>query len=111
LCIFGLVENVDILMEISSIVVTKPGGLTTAEALSKDLPMIIVHPLPGQETKNTEFLLEQGVAVKAEDSEDIATLVEELFLNTTKLNEMRKRASQIKKPNAAMDIAQLVLSM
>lgn len=109
--VFGHIDNVDELMEISSIVITKPGGLTTAEALSKDLPMVIVHPIPGQEAKNTEFLLQQGVAVRAEDSEDIAVFVQELLLNTTKLDEMRKRSSELKKPNAAMDIAKLVLSM
>lgn len=111
LIVFGHVDNVDELMEVSSIVVTKPGGLTTAEALAKDLPMIIVHPIPGQEAKNAEFLLQQGVAVKAEDREDIAALVQELLLSNTKLNEMRKRASELKKPNAAMDIAKLVLTM
>ncbi len=111
LLVFGHVDNVDELMEISGIAITKPGGLTTAEALSKDLPMVIVHPIPGQEAKNTEFLLQQGVAVKAEDSEDIAALVQELLLNTTKLDEMRKRSSELKKPNAAMDIARLVLGM
>ncbi len=109
--VFGHIENVDELMEISNLVVTKPGGLTTAEALSKDLPMIIVHPIPGQEMKNTDFLLQQGVALKAEDSEDIAALVKELFSNTTKLDEMRRKAGSLKKPNAAMDIANLVFSM
>ena len=109
LIVFGHVQNIDELMEVSTLVVTKPGGLTTSEALSKDLPMIIVHPIPGQELKNTEFLLQQGVAVRADDFEDIVTLVQELLLNKTKLDEMRKRASELKKPNAAMDIAKLVL--
>ncbi len=111
LLVFGHVENVDELMEISSIVITKPGGLTIAEALSKDLPMIIVHPIPGQEAKNTEFLLRQGVVLRADDREDIATLVQELLLNATKLEEMRRRAGELKKPNAAMDIAELVLNI
>jgi len=111
LIVFGHIENVDEIMEVSSVVITKPGGLTTAEALSKDLPMIIVHPLPGQEAKNAEFLLQQGVAVKAEDNEDIAALVQELLLNNTKLNEMKRRAGELKRPNAASDIAGLVLGM
>ncbi|MFC1666727.1 glycosyltransferase [Candidatus Omnitrophota bacterium] len=111
LVVFDHIENVDELMEISSVVITKPGGLTTSEALSKDLPMIIVHPIPGQEAKNTEFLLQQGVAVKAEDNEDIAVLIQELLLNNTKLNEMKKRAGELKRPNAAMNIAELVLNM
>ena len=57
--IFGFVDNVHELMEIAEIVVTKPGGITTAEALVKQLPMIIINPIPGQEAKNTEFLLSQ----------------------------------------------------
>ncbi|MFC1508783.1 glycosyltransferase [Candidatus Omnitrophota bacterium] len=111
LLVFGRIENVDEIMEVSSIVITKPGGLTTSEALAKDLPMIIVHPIPGQEAKNTEFLLKQGVALKAEDSEDIAALVRELLPNGTKLDEMRKRAAILKKPNAAMDTAKLILGI
>jgi processive 1,2-diacylglycerol beta-glucosyltransferase len=106
---FGLVENVDELMEISDIIITKPGGLTTSEALAKNLPMIIIHPIPGQETKNTEFLLQQGVALRAEDEDDVSVLVQELFSNSVKLDEMRKKADLIKKPNSAMDIAQLIL--
>jgi len=111
LVVFGHVDNVDELMEIACIVITKPGGLTTSEALAKDLPMIIVNPIPGQELKNTEFLSQQGVAVKAEDREDIAALVHELLLNSTKLNEMSRKASELKKPHAAMDIAELVLGL
>lgn len=106
---FGLIENVDALMEISDIIITKPGGLTTSEALAKKLPMIIIHPIPGQETKNTEFLLQQGVALRAEDEDDVTVLVQELFSNSVKLDEMRKAADSIKKPNSAMDTAQLIL--
>ncbi|MBU4149418.1 MAG: galactosyldiacylglycerol synthase, partial [Candidatus Omnitrophica bacterium] len=110
--VFGHVDNVDELMEISSMVITKPGGLTTTEALAKDLPMIIVRPIPGQELKNTEFLLSQGVALRAQDREDIAALVKELLLKSNnKLMEMRTRAAELKKPNAAMDIAELLLNM
>ena len=107
--VFGLINNVDELMDASSLIVTKPGGITTGEALAKGLPMIVIHPIPGQEAKNTEFLLNEGVAVKAEDSQDIAALVQELFSDNVKLAEMRERASEIKKPNSAMDIANLVL--
>ncbi|MCX5692765.1 MAG: glycosyltransferase [Candidatus Omnitrophica bacterium] len=107
--VFGLTENIEELMEASDIIITKPGGLTTSEALAKNLPMIIIHPIPGQETKNTDFLLQQGVALRAEDGDDVAVLVQELFSNSVKLDEMRKKADLIKKPNSAMDIAQLIL--
>ena len=107
--VFGLTENVDELMEISDVIITKPGGLTTSEALAKNLPMIIIHPIPGQETKNTDFLLQQGVALRAEDEDDVAVLMQELFSNSVKLDEMRRKADLIKKPNSATDIAQLIL--
>ncbi|MBU1006719.1 MAG: glycosyltransferase, partial [Candidatus Omnitrophica bacterium] len=107
--VFGHVQNVDEIMEVSSLVITKPGGLTTAEAMAKNLPMIIAYPIPGQEAKNTDFLLRQGVAVKAEDSEDVAAFTQELISGGTKLAEMRARAVALKKPDAAMDIARLVL--
>ncbi|MFA5389727.1 MAG: glycosyltransferase, partial [Candidatus Omnitrophota bacterium] len=109
LVVMGLVENIDELMEASDVIITKPGGLTTSEALAKNLPMIIIHPIPGQETKNTEFLLHQGVALRAEDEEDVAVMVQELFSNSVKLDEMRKKAELIKKPDSAMAIARLVL--
>lgn len=108
--VFGLTENVDELMEASDVIVTKPGGLTTSEALAKNLPMVIIHPIPGQETKNTDFLLQQGVALRAEDEGDVAALAQELFSNSVKLDEMKKKIDLIKKPNSAMDTAQLILS-
>ncbi|MFH1783049.1 MAG: glycosyltransferase [Candidatus Omnitrophota bacterium] len=111
LCVFGLINNIDELMEVSSIVITKPGGLTTSEALSKGLPMMIVNPLPGQEQKNTQYLLDAGVAVKADDREDIATLLQELLLSTTKLEEMKTQTEKLKKPNSAIDTANLIISL
>jgi len=111
LIVFGHAQNIDELMEASSFVITKPGGLTTSEALAKDLPMIIVHPIPGQEQKNTHYLLKQGVAVRAEDIKDIVAFSREFISNNIKLNEMRHRARLLKKPNASMDIARLVLGI
>jgi processive 1,2-diacylglycerol beta-glucosyltransferase len=107
--ILGMTENIEELMEASDVIVTKPGGLTTSEALAKNLPMIIIHPIPGQELKNTDFLLQQGVALRAEDGDDVAVLVQELFSSSVKLEEMRKKADLIKKPNSAMDVGRLVL--
>ena len=69
--VHGFIGNMDALMDAADLVISKPGGLTTAEALVKKLPMIIINPIPGQEAKNTEYLLSQNVAVEAEDLESI----------------------------------------
>ncbi len=63
--LYGYVSNVDVMMDAADCIVTKPGGLTTSEALAKNLPMIMVNPIPGQEERNAEFLLNYGLAMRA----------------------------------------------
>ena len=104
-------DNVDELMQISDIIVTKPGGITTAEALAKGLPILIVNPLPGQEAMNTKFLLSEGVAVKAQEPADVVVLLEELLYNKAKLHRMGDRASLLAKPDSAVNIAKLTLEL
>ena len=109
--IFPFANNIDELMGASTIIVTKPGGITTAEALAKGLPMLIINPLPGQEAMNTKFLLNEGVAVKAENPGDVVIILEELLYNKTKLNQMSFKAKSISKPDSAVKIAKLVLEI
>ena len=104
-------DNVDELMQISDIIVTKPGGITTAEALAKGLPILIVNPLPGQEAMNTKFLLSEGVAVKAQEPADVVVLLEELLYNKAKLHRMGDRARLLAKPDSAVNIAKLTLEL
>jgi processive 1,2-diacylglycerol beta-glucosyltransferase len=104
-------SNIDELMGIATVIITKPGGITTAEALSKGLPMLIVHPLPGQEAMNTRFLLKEGVAIKALQPEDAVVILEELLYNKDKLRIMSEKAKALARPNSSMDIAKLVLEL
>lgn len=108
--IYEYIENIYELMELSNLIITKPGGLTTAESLAKSLPMIIVNPIPGQETKNAEFLLSKGAALSARDEEDVAILIQRLLNNSVRLDEMSRAAASYGKPSAAADIAKLILS-
>jgi len=107
--IFGFVENVHELMSIAEMVVTKPGGITAAEALVKQLPMIIINPIPGQEAKNTEFLLSQNVAVEAGNANDVMLYVDEFFRNPEKLRRMREAARTLGRPQAADRAAEAIL--
>jgi processive 1,2-diacylglycerol beta-glucosyltransferase len=56
----GYTRAMDEYMAAADLLVGKPGGLTTAEALARGLPMVIVHPIPGQEERNADHLLEAG---------------------------------------------------
>lgn len=109
--IMEYVDTIDEIMEIATLIITKPGGLTTAEALSKGLPMIIVNPIPGQEDHNAQFLLTQGVAVKANESEGAAALLEGLLDNPTKLLQMKIQAQRESKPTSAIDTAKVILEL
>jgi processive 1,2-diacylglycerol beta-glucosyltransferase len=109
--VFSFAANIDELMDISTAIITKPGGITTAEALAKGVPMVIIHPLPGQEAMNTRFLLKEGVAVKAEEPEDTVVILSELLYNKDKLHLMSERAKALSKPDSSADIARLVLEL
>jgi len=109
--VLNFVENVHEIMEISHLLITKPGGITTAESLSKGLPMIIVKPIPGQEVSNTSYLIKNGVAIKIEKEKEIPSLIEYLLSNPEVIREMRSKALEISKPNSAFEIAKLLSSL
>lgn len=106
--VFGFVDNINELMEISDIIVTKPGGLTSSEILVKGKPMIVLDPIPGQEQRNCEYLLEQGVATRLYDPLDAPYKIAELLSNKEKLKNMKENAEKIAQPNAAIDIVKQV---
>jgi len=101
-------NNISDLMDASDLVITKPGGLTTAEALAKGLPIIIINPLPGQEAKNTQFLASIEAAKKVDSYLELPSVIKELVNNPDKLESMRKAAFAVGKPNSAGDVAKLI---
>lgn len=107
--IFGFIDNVPELMDIAEILISKPGGITTAEALAKRAPMIIINPIPGQEAKNAEYLLSHNVAVEAHSSGEVVEHVDEFLRNPAKLWRMREAAAALSRPHAADDAARRIL--
>ncbi|RJP28842.1 MAG: hypothetical protein C4533_03360 [Candidatus Omnitrophota bacterium] len=109
--LFGYANNINELMSIADVLITKPGGITTAEALSKHIPMIIVHPIPGQEASNTAYLTEHKAAIKIDKANRINLAVEELIASPEKLKELANAAKKISKPESSMNIARHILSL
>lgn len=103
------IDNFHEYLEVADLIVTKSGGLTTAEVMSKQVPMIIYNPLPGQEERNSHFLLNNGCAVHATVTEQLIYFIEELLQNTAKVENMKHSAKQIAKPAAAEDIANFII--
>ncbi|MCK9602879.1 MAG: hypothetical protein M0R66_00650 [Candidatus Omnitrophica bacterium] len=109
--VFGYVDNINELMDISSMIITKPGGITTAEVLTKKIPMLIVDPIPGQEANNARFLTEKKAAIQIDRPENVHLIVESLLINPDRLTKMRESAGKISKPNSSLDIAKLMLGL
>jgi processive 1,2-diacylglycerol beta-glucosyltransferase len=106
--VLGFVTNMHELMAVSDIIISKPGGLTSSEALAMGKPLFILNPIPGQEAANSDFLLEHGAAAKANRVEDLPFRLEQL-LGSKKLKEMARDAKALGRPSAAPDICRAVL--
>jgi processive 1,2-diacylglycerol beta-glucosyltransferase len=106
--ILGFASNMHELMAIADLVITKPGGLTSSEALAMGRPLFILNPIPGQEAANSDFLLERGAAGKVNRVEDLPYRIEQL-LGSKKLAQMAAAAKALGRPQAARDVCQQVL--
>jgi len=101
--VLGFVTNMQDLMSVADLIISKPGGLTTSESLALGKPLFILNPIPGQEAANSDFLLERGAAAKVNRVEDLPYRVGQL-LGTKKLAEMAKVAKALGRAEAAREI-------
>ena len=95
--ILGFASNMHELMAVADLIITKPGGLTTSEALAMGKPLLIVNPIPGQEAANSDFLLERAAAAKVNRVEDLPYRIEQLFASG-KLAQMARAAKALGRP-------------
>ncbi|HOV68864.1 MAG TPA: glycosyltransferase [Clostridia bacterium] len=106
--IFGFADNVDELMDSADVLITKPGGLSTTEAVNKQVPMVLTSPIPGSEAPNIEYYVSRGMALYADTSSKAA----EYAYNVVNDEQLRKSIIQAQKtyakPNASKRIAELV---
>ena len=104
----GFVENVYDYMRAADVLVSKPGGLTSSEALVTELPIIMLRPLPGQEERNTRYLEERGVGIRVERSRELTEALERLLKSPAALEKMRHSASGLAHPEAAQSVASMI---
>jgi processive 1,2-diacylglycerol beta-glucosyltransferase len=101
---FGYTKEMDELMTASDIVLGKPGGLTTSEALAKGLVFVIVNPIPGQEERNSDHLLEGGVAIRCNNLPTLSYKLDRLLSDPRRVQSMKMNALRMGHPNAASKI-------
>lgn len=109
--LLGFTDEMESWMAAADVLVTKPGGLTTSEALACGLPMVLVNPIPGQEQRNADYLLEQGVAIKVNNCRLLAHRVDALLRSGARLAELRTAAARLAAPAAARRIAESVAGL
>jgi len=108
--VMGYTNEMHRWMQISDLFIGKPGGLTTAEALACSLPMIIVDPIPGQEERNSDHLLERGCALKANELTTLAWKIDELLDQPERLQTMRRNAGELGRPNSSRTIVDTLIN-
>lgn len=107
--VIGFTKEMDSLMAAADILLGKAGGLTSSEALARELALVIVNPIPGQETRNTDHFLEEGVALKCNNYLTIPYKIEKLLSDKKRLTKMQANTRRISRPNAAADIVSAIL--
>lgn len=108
--IIGFTNKIPKLMQISDVVFTKPGGLTTTECLVSNLPIIIINPIPGQETENADFLENSGCGIWLKKNDNISEFLNKILRDTNKLSTMKENTKLIAKPNSTRDICNIILN-
>jgi len=107
--VFGFVNNVYEYMEIADLLISKSGGITVSESLAKELPMMVIAPIIGQETRNSSFIVRHGAAIKVDKIGDLRDALEKLTAHPERLVNMRGEIQKIKKPAACYDVAKLAI--
>lgn len=108
--VYGFVDNVDELMDASDLIITKPGGLTTSELMAKGLPALYVNPIPGQEDRNMEFLVNCGVGMMIKKDFPIEEAIYQVISNPWRTEAMKKNVEQLGKPYATKNLCEFIMN-
>jgi processive 1,2-diacylglycerol beta-glucosyltransferase len=107
--ILGFTADMPNLMRVATLFIGKPGGLTASEAMAARAPMAIVSPIPGQEERNSDHLLENGAAIKVNDLTVVAYKLDQLLGDPERLRQMRENTARLARPSAAQTIVDILL--
>lgn len=107
----GFVDNVDVLMDSADCIITKPGGLSTSEALAKELPIIMLDPIPGQEDRNKEFMLNNGIALNISKTLRVEEAIYQLKNLDYRIGALKENMKFIRKPESTKNLCEFLMSL
>lgn len=102
--IYGFVENMFDLMNASDLLITKPGGLTSTEAMAKGLPLLIFYPIPGQESSNCDFIVRHQAGVRVKNGKQARRLIETMVTDPEQLAILEENIKKLGRPQSARNI-------
>ena len=110
-CLLGYTDKMNDILASIDLLISKPGGLTTTEALLNDVPMIVPYFIPGQEEENLDFLTNCGAALKTTKKYNLSVLLKVLIDDPSKIDNLRKNIKSIRKFDSAVNISNLVVDI
>jgi processive 1,2-diacylglycerol beta-glucosyltransferase len=108
--VLGYTNDMPDLMRTATVFVGKPGGLSSSECMAAGLPMVLIHPIPGQEMRNSDFLLEEGAAVRCNYETTVGYKIDQLLAEPGRITRMAACARRIGRPEAGPQITSAVLA-
>jgi len=106
--VFGLVNNMDELMSVADVMVTKPGGLSICEALVKGLPLVFFSAIPGQETNNVNVLRRHGIGLSQPNIDAMIEEIKRLSQHPEEVSSLKAKTKELAKPNAVQDLIKML---
>jgi len=107
--VIGFTNEMDSWMAASDLLVGKAGGLTSSEALARGLVLVIVNPIPGQEERNSDHFLEEGVAIRCNNLPALSYKIDHLLSDKDRFSKMQQSAEKLARPHAASEIVSTIL--
>lgn len=107
--LYGYIDFMDELMAVADLAITKAGALTTTECLASGLPLVVYRPYPGQEVRNCDYFLEQGVAVRVDQLSGLCYKIDSILTSPERLAKMREKAVATTNCDSAAKIAGILL--
>jgi processive 1,2-diacylglycerol beta-glucosyltransferase len=107
--VLGYTTDMPDLVRTATLFVGKPGGLSSSECMAAGLPMVLIHPIPGQEVRNSDFLLEEGAAVRCNYETTVGYKIDQLLAEPGRITRMAENARRIGRPEAGPQVTSAVL--
>ncbi len=106
--VYRYVDNIDLMMDAADCIITKPGGITSSEAMAKGLPMIMVNPIPGQEQRNAEFMLNNGLALQASKTFPLQEAVFSIFRHPERIEHLKQTIELYGRKNSTQKLCEFL---